>query len=336
MKSPITGKEMKLTWEKRSMDFRKEKFEVVFQYYLCEDSGEQFTSTSLDEVNTNQVYNQYRNKYNIPFTDEIAGIRSKYGLSAAKMSEVLGFGTNGYRQYEAGDMPSLSNAKLIQAVEDPETFIEMVESCATLDENSKKKCLQKARLLAYEKNRNSFRTDFLAYVFGSHLPDIYSGYRRPSLEKLTEMVVYFAERLAPFKTKMNKLLFYADFSMFRQSGFSISGVRYRAIEMGPVPTRFQTIFEFLQSENEISIQTTEFPQGFTGEQFLTNKTRTFNAALFSEAELKTLEKIAVSFQSISTGEIIDLSHRETAWQKNEKERGLISYEYAFELKGGIG
>ncbi len=57
MKSPITGKEMKLTKELRSMDFRKETFEIIFHSYKCEDSGEQFTTTSLDEVNLNQLAN---------------------------------------------------------------------------------------------------------------------------------------------------------------------------------------------------------------------------------------------------------------------------------------
>jgi putative zinc finger/helix-turn-helix YgiT family protein len=114
MKSPITGKAMKLTKERRSMEFRKETFEIVYQFYKCEDSGEQFTTTQLDEVNLNQVYNQYRDRFNIPFPDEIIRIRGKYGLAAAKMSEILGFGINGYRQYESGEMPSIANAKLIQ------------------------------------------------------------------------------------------------------------------------------------------------------------------------------------------------------------------------------
>ena len=57
MKSPITGKEMTLVTEKRTLDFRKETFEVVFHYYKCEDSGEQFTTTIMDEVNLNQLYN---------------------------------------------------------------------------------------------------------------------------------------------------------------------------------------------------------------------------------------------------------------------------------------
>lgn len=65
MKSPITGKEMTLVKEPRSMDFRKETFEVVFHYYKCEDSEEQFATTSLDEVNMNQLYNQYHDRSKI-------------------------------------------------------------------------------------------------------------------------------------------------------------------------------------------------------------------------------------------------------------------------------
>lgn len=331
MKSPITGKEMKLTKERRSMDFRKEIFEIVFHYYKCEDSEEQFTTTALDEVNINQVYNQYRDRFNIPFPDEINRIREKYGLSAAKMSEILGFGINSYRQYEAGEMPSIANAKLIQMVNGPNFFIDMVELCASIEEKTKTKYIQKAQLLIEERKRNIFNLNFKEYLLGNHLADIYSGYKNPSFEKFTEMVVYFSEQMTPFKTKMNKLLFYADFLMFRQSCFSISGVRYKAIDMGPVPNNFQSIFEYLANKDEIDIYTTEFPQGYTGEKFVARKDRPFNATLFTQNELETLEKVATVFKETSTNEIIGLSHLEEAWKKNEKDKGVISYEYAFEL-----
>ena len=331
MKSPITGKEMTLTKERRSMDFRKETFEIVFHYYKCEDSGEQFTTTALDEVNMNQVYNQYRDKFNIPFPDEISRIREKYGLPAAKMSEILGFGVNSYRQYEAGEMPSAANAKLIQMVDDPKKFIDMVELCATIDDKAKVKYMHKAQSLLEERQRNIFNLNFKEYLLGNHLADIYSGYRNPNFEKFTEMVVYFSEQIQPFKTKMNKLLFYADFLMFKRSCFSISGVRYKAIDMGPVPNNFQSIFEYLVNKEVIDIYTTEFPQGYTGEQFKAKKERHFKADLFSVEELAVLEKVATVFKSTSTNDIIELSHLEDAWKKNEKERSVISYEYAFEL-----
>lgn len=331
MKSPITGLEMKLTKEQRSMIFRKETFDIVFHYYQCEDSGEQFTSAALDELNMNQVYNQYRGKFNIPFPDEINNIRSKYGLSASKMSEILGFGVNSYRQYEAGEIPSVANAKLIQMVDDPQNFMEMTALCGTLDEKARVKYIQKAIFLAEEKKRNIFNINFKEYLLGNHLADIYSGYRNPNFEKITEMVVYFSDKLSPFKTKMNKLLFYADFLMFKQSCFSISGMRYKAIEMGPVPINFQSIFEYLANKDEIDIFTTEFPQGYIGEQFKAKNNRPFRVELFSENELNVLEKVANVFKPTSTNQIIEISHLEEAWKKNEKNKSVISYEYAFDL-----
>lgn len=331
MRSPITGKEMKLTKERRLMEFRKEKFEIVFHYYKCEDSGEQFTTTSMDEVNMNQVYNQYRDKFNIPFPEEITKIRESYGLSASKMSEILGFGVNSYRQYEAGEMPSVANAKLIQMIDKPQSFINMVELCATLDEKTKEKYIQKAQSMLEHRKRNIFNLNFKEYLLGNHLADIFSGYRNPNFEKFTEMVVFFSEKIEPYKTKMNKLLFYADFLMFKQSCFSISGVRYKAIEMGPVPSNFQSIFEYMANNNEIDICTTEFPNGYVGEQFKARHDRGFNAALFSATELDTLEKVANAFKSTSTNDIVEISHLDQAWKNNIKERGIISYEYAFEL-----
>jgi putative zinc finger/helix-turn-helix YgiT family protein len=331
MKSPITGKEMKLTKERRSMGFRKETFEIVFHYYKCEDSEEQFTTTTLDEVNMNQVYNQYRDKFNIPFPDEIFRIREKYGLSATKMSEILGFGINSYRQYEAGEIPSAANAKLIQMADDSKKFIDMVELCGTLDEKMKLKYIQKAQLLVEERKRNIFILNFKEYLLGKHLADIYSGYRNPNFEKFTEMVVYFSEHVAPFKTKMNKLLFYADFLMFKQSCFSISGKRYVAIDRGPVPDKYASIYEYLANENEVEIQYEEFPDGYTGERFIARKDRPFKADLFSKSELEVLEKVATVFKTTSTKDIIELSHLEDAWKKNEKDKTAISYEYAFEL-----
>ena len=43
MKSPITGKVMKLVIKKDVIEFQKEVFEVNYHSYICEDSGETYT-----------------------------------------------------------------------------------------------------------------------------------------------------------------------------------------------------------------------------------------------------------------------------------------------------
>ena len=97
MKSPITGKEMTLEIKKSVLSFRKEKFDYFHLSYFCKESQESFTTTDLDELNLSQVYNQYRDKHNIPFTDEIIELKKKFSLSASKISQIIGLGANGFR-----------------------------------------------------------------------------------------------------------------------------------------------------------------------------------------------------------------------------------------------
>ncbi|BDD00750.1 hypothetical protein PEPS_30300 (plasmid) [Persicobacter psychrovividus] len=54
---------MRLKQSLTSLTFRKEAFEVVYQYYYCEDSQEEFTDEALDTLNLERVYQQYQLKY---------------------------------------------------------------------------------------------------------------------------------------------------------------------------------------------------------------------------------------------------------------------------------
>ena len=65
MKSPFTGGQVQLIQEARMVDYRKEAFDIMYHYYLCEDSHEQFTTIELDILNINQVYNKYQAQYGI-------------------------------------------------------------------------------------------------------------------------------------------------------------------------------------------------------------------------------------------------------------------------------
>ena len=331
MKSPVTGKEMVLKQEKRTLTFRKEEFEVVFHFYLCADSGETFTSTELDDLNISQLYNQFRVKHSLPFPDEIRRIRDKYSLPANKMSEVLGFGINSYRNYENGEVPSQSNGRLIQMADDPLEFKKLVLLSNALGESSLSKLIHKIDALIQKEEEKRPVTVLENYLLGTRIPDSTTGYRIPSLKKLSEMVIFFAIRMQPYKTILNKLLFYADFTMFSRSGFSISGVQYCAVPMWLVPNNFLSIFEYFAKQDIIDVYYIPFSDGNTGEQFKPNPSRSFNPEVFSEEELKVLDETARRFGKTSTAEIIDLSHREKAWIENKEGHQIIDYNYGFML-----
>ena len=128
MKSPFTGGNAILKTEKAELEFRREKFQYISLYYLCEDTNERFTTTEIDTLNLSQVYNQYRVKYGIPFPDEIKNIRKMYDLPASKMSAILGFGDNQYRLYENGDIPSEANGKILSLINNKDVFRSFVEN----------------------------------------------------------------------------------------------------------------------------------------------------------------------------------------------------------------
>ncbi|MCF8226910.1 MAG: DUF4065 domain-containing protein [Bacteroidales bacterium] len=331
MKSPFTGSEMSIAKEWRTMSFRKDEFKVLFHSFKCEDTGEQFEDDAFAQLNYNQLVNQYRVKYSIPFPEQIISIRKKYNLSAAKMSEILGFGINGYRQYEGGEVPNQSNAKLIQLADDPHEFKKLVSYCTTLDRKIAEKTHKTIDSLLEEQKKHKFEKQLENYFFGACLPNSLTGFKTPDLKKFSEMVVFFTEKLEPWKTKLNKLLFYADFMMHKQSGFSMSGVQYRAIPMGPVPNNFNSIFEYLVNKEALDINYTNFTDGGTGEQFKPNPNKTFNKELFNKNELEILALVVERFINTSTNEIIEISHKEKAWIDNHTERKLIDYNYSFEL-----
>jgi len=330
MKSPLTGKEMSIFSEAKTLAFRKEEYPVVYHYYLCEDSKEHFTSTELDEINLQQVYNQYRDKHNLPFPEEIKEIRDKYGVSATKMSEILGFGVNSYRNYENGEVPSSSNGKLIQLANDPVMFKNLVEIAGNLDEGLLNKV--EAIISKEQDEENHFSFELEEYLLGGDLPDEFTGYRKASFKKLTEMVVFFSEQLNPWKTQMNKLLFYADFLMFKKTCFSISGAKYRAINMGPVINNYNSIYEYIANNDDIDM----WLHDFGGEEFAKRKGRDFNSHIFNDVEIEVLQTVANRFEgigtkSVKTKKIIDISHNEKAWIENEKGGNIISYKYGFSL-----
>ena len=127
-KSPFTGGEVILCKQERELIYRKEKFVYIANFYMCVDTNETFTTTELDEVNVKQVYNQYRTKYGIPFPDEIKNMRERYGLSASKMSIILGLGANQYRLYENGEMPSEAIGKTLKSIINPQIFLTYVRN----------------------------------------------------------------------------------------------------------------------------------------------------------------------------------------------------------------
>ena len=333
MNSPITHKPMSLHKEAAALPFRKEMYDVINHFYLCEDTGERFTTDELDALNTTQVYNQYREKYGIPFPEEIRRIREKYGVSASKMSEILGLGANTYRLYEAGEMPSVSNGRLILSVKDPEEFRRQVQASAhMLTEKESKKLLDIAERVIRDEKDKYWDLLFLNNLFDNQTPNEFNGYRIPDLTKISQVIAFYQDRgIDLFKTKLNKLLFYTDFNAFQSSGFSMTGITYRAIQYGPVPAQYEKLLVKLGDDEKITRHEIQITPDMYGEKIVS--TEPFDESLFTENEIQLLEFIVQTLGSLKASRLVEMSHEEVGWLQNQSEKAYISYSrFAFDLK----
>lgn len=332
MLSPISGKQMKLVKMLRSFQFRKEDFSILYHYYLCEDSQEPFTNDELDNINQIQVHNQYREKYGIPFPEEIIEIRNKYNVSANKMSEILGLGQNTYRLYESGEMPSVSNGRLILSISQPEEFIRQVKASShLLPSKEVEKYICKAKEIQVKENEYQFENLFQTNVILIDKPNEFTGYKLLNLNKASQVISYFGEQTELFKTKLNKLLFYSDFLVYQIKGQSMTGLKYRAIHYGPVPSNFEKLYLKLQDDKKIEIAEVGFDNGNFGE--VIKPLIKFDSNSFTQIELNVLNAVILRFKGMTSKQIADLSHEELAWKENKDEKNFISYQkYSYGLK----
>jgi putative zinc finger/helix-turn-helix YgiT family protein len=324
--------EAKLRSQKRVLTYRKEEFNVVEHYYQCEKCHEEFTTTEIDTVTILQAHNQYREKYLIPFTDWIISLRSKYELSAAKMSEVLGLGANGYSNYEKGEMPSPAIANLIKAADNPEFFIGLlIKAKDYFSENSYNNALDRVLYL--------LSREFLDHeeysVLNSHKdPVALTGFKSLNIDKIANILVAFISRCnSNFndKLKLNKLMFYSDFVNYRATGYSITGITYRAIQYGPVPTYYSNIYGYLADGCIIDSEWIKDLDGSAKETFVSKIA--FDESLFSESELSTIDQVVNKFKDTSTWDLVDIVHNERAWIELHANKSTINYQdYAFDIK----
>jgi hypothetical protein len=67
-------------------------------------------------------------------------------------------------------------------------------------------------------------------------------------------------------------------------------------------------------------------------QFNARKDNGFDEALFTQEEIQTMDEVINLLGKKRAKELIDMSHEEIAWIKNQRDKSLIAYDYAFDLK----
>ena len=133
--------------------------------------------------------------------------------------------------------------------------------------------------------------------------------------KLTELLLYIAERLLPDTsggaTKLNKVLFFADFAHVRRTGSPITGAEYQKLRHGPAPRRLKPIRDSLVERGDVEISMEDF-LGYSVHRLVPK--RAADTSVFSEAELTTIDKVIGDLDGLTARQVSDLSHEEAGWR----------------------
>lgn len=163
----------------------------------------------------------------------------------------------------------------------------------------------------------------LANIYGVPVEEFYYGVE--NIEKFKQMYLYILSKFKKNglpKTKLAKLLYFADFRHFYNTLESMSGVLYRCKDYGPLADPFLDLTEDMHESGEIRIECLS-----GGANIISIKSTTFNNTydLLSKEELKELDDICTKWEKIDTKEIVDYTHHQKPWMACRKGE-IIPYE----------
>jgi hypothetical protein len=133
--------------------------------------------------------------------------------------------------------------------------------------------------------------------------------------KLRELVLYVAARLrddrAGGATKLNKVLYFAEFAHMRRTGMPITGADYQKLPQGPAPRRLRPVRDALIASGDAEI----VAESFLGyEQHRLVPIRGADESLFAAEELATVDEVLADLRDLTAKQVSDLSHAEPGWQ----------------------
>ena len=146
-------------------------------------------------------------------------------------------------------------------------------------------------------------------------------------EKFIELMLYFSKRgldegLVIGSTKLNKLLFFADFRSYARLGSPLTGARYQKLEWGPAPRALLPIREELVEQGLV-----RFSDDEDWSQVLEPQ-REPDLSLFTSDELFIIDEVFEELRPLNAVAASDYSHEASPGWNAANELEDIPYETA--------
>ncbi len=214
------------------------------------------------------------------------------------------------------------------------TYFELIKTLRDGKDLSQKQVADKIGIsrtsyIALEQGKrelNLSEAEKLSDIFGITVEELVGG-NVQNLAKYRQMIFAFLRNglandgKVP-KTKLAKLLYLADFGWYYNHLESMSGMRYRKIQYGPVPDTYFRVVEELYENGKLDIERTK-EGAMLISQTKSGKRESIN--LLDKSEQKFICEISKKWKPKRTPEIVDFAHNQLPY-KICSDGEIIPYE----------
>lgn len=311
--------------KKETFNIRGEPITVNVEYVRCKECGDLVLNPAVHNDPFELAYRKFRQEHAFLQPEEISNWRKAHDLTQGEFAKVLGIGVATLNRYENGALQNESHENLLRLAMDSSNLLRLIEKLEGIfTETRKRKILE---ILRKSEEISSSLDNTIMINFGSTEKDDLNGFRKLDLSRLYNAVLFFS-REGVLKSKLNKLLFYADFKHFKEYTLSITGLRYAHLPYGPVPDNYAMYYAAMFSKGLVEFSEELYPNGYVGELIKAVKDPDLN--IFSPSELRIMAAVMEDFKGHTATQIQEMAHEEKGYQQTS-DGDIISYTYANKL-----
>lgn len=153
--------------------------------------------------------------------------------------------------------------------------------------------------------------------------------------RLRELILYIVAKCGDHPkfgaTKLNKVLYYADFYSYAKFGTPVTGVAYQNLKNGPAPKRLLPLQADMEERGELRVSSRPLLHGGFQRRF--DALRQPNLDLFSADEIALVDSIIDDLRDKNAEQVSEESHL-LPWLLTGRNE-LIPYEYVFLVDHGV-
>ncbi|BFT95089.1 MAG: hypothetical protein MNSN_08260 [Minisyncoccus archaeiphilus] len=201
-----------------------------------------------------------------------------------------------------------------------------IEKGFSQEEISQKIGISRTSYISFEKGKTELtfsQAVKVAGILGISLEEVEGGVRA-DYEKYKQMVLAYlrsGEGESVTKTKLAKMLYLADFAWFYDKLESMSGMKYRKMQYGPVSDMYFRALDELEEVGKISISRVD-------DSILISENRGSKKSPLDKLdneEKELIEDIYIKWKDKKTREIVDFTHNQLPYRICASDE-IIPYE----------